>query len=201
MPNSYPDLVVRPSTQNDVARVILWSIDACYRKARDGRVGGSRSAGINETVGDPLSESASEFATRRPAAPLRPFVAWYVGYRESGLEPGQHRGLPSPYLTLILTLDDPLVVAAHPDPRTPPGRYDALLGGLHTVPAIIAHDGRQSGIQLALSPLGARLWRRRRAGRRTCTQTMSWGPLVGPCGRRSSRRFDGMSASRCWIAC
>jgi hypothetical protein len=29
------------------------------------------------------------------------------------------RGLPSPYLTLILTLDEPLVVAAHPDPSTP----------------------------------------------------------------------------------
>ncbi|WP_211349320.1 helix-turn-helix domain-containing protein [Micromonospora pisi] len=98
----------------------------------------------------------SDFVQRRPAAPLRPYVAWYSGYRQVGVEPGTHRGLPSPYLTVIVTLDDPLVVAAHPDPRTPAGRYDTLVGGLHTTPAIITHDGRQSGVQLALSPLGAR---------------------------------------------
>lgn len=91
-----------------------------------------------------------------PAAPLRPFVAGYVGYRDASGVPGRHRGLPSPYLTMILTLDDPLTVAAHPDPRTPPGQYDTLIGGLHTAPAVITHQGRQSGVQLALSPLGAR---------------------------------------------
>ena len=31
-----------------------------------------------------------------------------------------------------------------------------LAGGLHTTPAVITHPGRQSGVQLALSPLGAR---------------------------------------------
>ncbi|GIG90774.1 helix-turn-helix domain-containing protein [Plantactinospora endophytica] len=98
----------------------------------------------------------SEFVGRRAAPALRQYLAGYVGYRESGLPPGRHRGLPSPYLTLIVTLDDPLVVLAHPDPATPPGRYDTLLGGLHTAPALIAHPGRQSGIQLLLHPLGAR---------------------------------------------
>lgn len=99
--------------------------------------------------------STSEFVQWRPAPPLRPFIAWYSGYRQSGIGPGWHRGLPSPYLTMIITLDEPLVVAAHPDPKTPPGRYDTLVGGLHTSPALITHDGRQSGVQLALSPLGA----------------------------------------------
>ena len=70
-----------------------------------------------------------------PAEPLRRYVAWYTGYRQRGLPPATHRGLPSPYLTLIFTLDDPLEVAAHPDPRQPPGRYDALIGGLHLTPA------------------------------------------------------------------
>lgn len=83
-------------------------------------------------------------------------VAWYSGYREAGVPPRRHRGLPSPYLTLIITLDDPLFIAAHPDRRTPPGAYDTLVGGLHTVPALITHDGRQSGVQLGLTPLGAR---------------------------------------------
>lgn len=98
----------------------------------------------------------ARYVRRRPAPPLRPLVAWYSGYRDAGIPPGTHRGLPSPYLTMIVTLDDPLVVAAHPDPRTPARSYDTLVGGLHTAPAIVTHDGRQSGVQLALTPLGAR---------------------------------------------
>src|SRR3954471_17117041 len=101
-------------------------------------------------------EPVSEYERRRPAPALRPYVGAYSGYRDAGVGPARHRGLPSPYLTVIITLDDPLVVAAHPDPRTPPGRYTTLVGGLHTVPAIITHDGYQSGVQLSLSPLGAR---------------------------------------------
>ena len=65
-----------------------------------------------------------------PAPALRPFIAHYSGYRQAGVEPGRHRGLPSPYLTLIFTLDEPLTLAAHPDPGQPPGEYGTLLGGL-----------------------------------------------------------------------
>lgn len=87
---------------------------------------------------------------------LRPFVAAVVGYRHAGLPPGEHLGLPSPFLTMILPLDEPLVMAAHPDPAQAPGIYDGLVGGLHTRPARISHPGRQSGIQLSLTPAGAR---------------------------------------------
>ena len=91
-----------------------------------------------------------------PAEPLRRYVAWYTGYRQRGVPPATHRGLPSPYLTLIFTLDEPLTIEAHPDPGQPPGEYGSLLGGLHSVPALITHAGAQSGIQVALRPLGAR---------------------------------------------
>ncbi|MBG0568275.1 AraC family transcriptional regulator [Actinoplanes aureus] len=97
-----------------------------------------------------------EYAQARPAPALRPYVALYSGYRQHGVTPARHRGLPSPYLTLIFTLDDPLVVAAHPDPRQTPDRYDALIGGLHLGPALITHDGNQSGVQVAVHPLGCR---------------------------------------------
>ena len=105
------------------------------------------------------SESAgpvSESARAAPAAPLRGLIGWYSGYRQDGVPPARHRGLPSPYLTLIITLDDPLTVARHPDPADRPGDYRTLLGGLHTTPALITHPGRQSGVQVQLSPLGAR---------------------------------------------
>jgi AraC-like DNA-binding protein len=92
-----------------------------------------------------------------PAPPLRPFVAWYTGFRQSGVAPAVHRGLPSPYLTMIITLDEPMQLDVHPDPHRPPTSYDTLLGGLHTTPAIISHQGRQSGVQIGLKPLGARV--------------------------------------------
>ncbi len=92
----------------------------------------------------------------RPGPALRPFVAHYAGYRQRGVAPARHRGLPSPYLTLIFTIDDPLVIAAHPDPRQPPDHYDSLVGGLHLAPAIVTHDGSQSGVHIAVHPLGCR---------------------------------------------
>jgi AraC-like DNA-binding protein len=94
--------------------------------------------------------------TWRPHPALRPYVAAVVGYRQEGMAPGLHRGLPSPFLTLIVTVDEPLEIAAQVDPTRPPDRYDALLGGLHTRPALIAHQGRQFGVQISLTPFGAR---------------------------------------------
>ncbi|MEU1509912.1 helix-turn-helix domain-containing protein [Kitasatospora sp. NPDC005748] len=107
---------------------------------------------MTQDLPDPVDESVRA----RPAGALRPYVAWYSGYRQRGLAPAVHRGLPSPYLTFILTLDEPLTVAGHPDPAQPGGDYATLLGGLHTSPALITHDGRQSGVQIAVHPLAAR---------------------------------------------
>jgi AraC-like DNA-binding protein len=97
-----------------------------------------------------------ESAWRVPGAGLRPFVSWCSGFRQAGVGATRHRGLPSPDLTFIITLDDPLVLAVHPDPKRAPASYESLIGGLHTAPALITHDGRQSGIQLGVTPLGAR---------------------------------------------
>jgi hypothetical protein len=51
----------------------------------------------------------SESVHAAPAAPLRGLIAWYAGYRQEGVPPAEHRGLPSPYLTLSRT-----AAAAHP---------------------------------------------------------------------------------------
>ena len=115
------------------------------------RAGGGSAADRETSAG-----AVDEHHRGIPAEPLRPYVAVYTGYRQRGVPPARHRGLPSPYLTLIFTLDEPLTIMAHPDPRQPPGEYGALLGGLHSVPALITHAGAQSGIQVALRPLGAR---------------------------------------------
>ena len=86
---------------------------------------------------------------------LAPYVASCIGYHYEGFPPGSHAGLPSRTMTCILTLDEPLDLATLPGGR-PGGHYDALVGGLHSTPAEIRHDGRQFGLQLGLTPAGAR---------------------------------------------
>jgi AraC-like DNA-binding protein len=131
---------------------------------------------------DMSSDCIDESVRVRPAAALLPFVAHYSGYRQAAVAPATHRGLPSPFMTLIFTLNEPLEVAAHPDPRQAPGQYDTLIGGLHTTPALITHDGFQSGIQLGLSPLGARALLGRPAGELADTD-LDAAELLGPFAR------------------
>lgn len=103
-----------------------------------------------------MAEPVWEAVSARPAGPLRAVVAEHHGYRQRDMPPARHLGLPSPYLTVIVTLDEPLHVTRQPDPAQPPDSYRAMIGGLHTTPAVIEHDGAQSGVQLQLSPLGTR---------------------------------------------
>jgi AraC-like DNA-binding protein len=98
----------------------------------------------------------SESVRGRPAERLRGLVAAYDGYRQRGDEPARHLGLSSPFMTLIVTLDEPVHVIRHVDRARPPARYEALVGGLHASPVVIGHDGAQSGIQLRVSPLASR---------------------------------------------
>ena len=103
-----------------------------------------------------MPEPIREAVAARPVGPLRAVVAEHHAYRDRDVPPARHVGLPSPWITLILTLDEPLRVTRHPDPGQAPAEYRTLVGGLHTSPALIEHDGAQSGIQLQLSPLGTR---------------------------------------------
>jgi AraC-like DNA-binding protein len=112
----------------------------------------------------PPDGTIAEHVRARPHPALARYVEPYVGYRCSGFAPGTHAGLPSRSLTCIVTMDEPLDLAAQPDPRRPPVRLDAMVGGLHAAPATVRHDGRQFGIQLALTPLGARALLGVRAG-------------------------------------
>lgn len=98
----------------------------------------------------------SQGARRLPAPELRPYLRAYEGYRLSGFPAGTHVGMPSPYLTVIITIGDPLEIGTTSHPQQPGGRWDALASGISPVPCTIVHDGNQHGIQLALTPLGAR---------------------------------------------
>ena len=132
----------------------------------------------------------------RPHPALRRYVAAALGYRHEGFPPGEHLGLPSPWLTVVLTLDDPLEMAAHPDPAQSPGRFDALVGGLHTRPARIVHPGRQAGIQLSLTPWGARALLGLPAGE-LASRDVPLTDLLGPAG---AELLDRVRAADGWPA-
>ena len=138
----------------------------------------------------------SQFVPHRPHPALRGLVADAVGYAQEGLAAGTHRGLPSPTLTLVVTLDEPLDVAAHPDPAQAPGRYDALLGGLHTTPALIRHPGSQAGLQLSLPPLAARRLLGVPAGELAALD-VDLADVLGPAG---SELVDRVRAAGSWPA-
>jgi AraC-like DNA-binding protein len=154
-------------------------------------VSGSSAA---ERIGLAAAERIDEHCRRAPAEPLRRYVAWYAGYRQRGVAPATHRGLPSPFLTLIFTLDEPLSMLAHPDPGQPPGDWGTLLGGLHSTPALIVHDGAQSGIQLALRPLGTRALLGLPAGELADIDVPAEAVLGGVCAELRAR----VAAAACW---
>jgi AraC-like DNA-binding protein len=103
-----------------------------------------------------MSGQIAQHVVGVPTPRLRPFVAHYTGYRYEGFEPGMHAGLPSRHLTLVVSFGGPIDVGLLHDPAGPRERFAALIGGLHAAPAAIHHDGNQHGVQLAITPLGAR---------------------------------------------
>jgi AraC-like DNA-binding protein len=103
-------------------------------------------------AGEPIAESVSG----QPHPLLRPYVRAYDGYHHRGFGAGEHMGLPSRHLTFIVQFDDPLELVMDPGGRGGVQRLDALLSGFHTRPAVIRHDGNQHGVQLRITPAGAR---------------------------------------------
>jgi len=102
---------------------------------------------------------------RLTVLPRSPMVASAVtrmiGYRTPPTVGGVHRGLPSPYLTLVFSLSGPLPIEVPFGASRQSGHYAIPVGGLHTRPVLLpqlpgptgAQD--QRGIQLAVHPFAA----------------------------------------------
>ena len=78
-------------------------------------------------------------------------VASAVGYRTRRENARVHRGLPSPWLTFIFSIGDPIELVGER-----PRHFEVIVSGLHTTPAYVREPVRQEGIQLAVHPLAAR---------------------------------------------
>ncbi|HUD79937.1 MAG TPA: helix-turn-helix domain-containing protein [Streptosporangiaceae bacterium] len=87
------------------------------------------------------------------AAQLSPYVAGCADFDMAGWPPVRHRGLPDETLLLVVSCGEPLIVRR---PDHPDLKVAASIAGLRTGPVDIIHDGTQRGVQLELTPRGAR---------------------------------------------
>ncbi len=143
-----------------------------------------------------MAMAVSEAVVARPCGVLGRYVREHQGYRQRAVEPAQHLGMPSPYLTVIFTLDEPLEIARHVDPRESPGVYSSMVGGLHSSPALVVHHGAQSGIQLQLSPLAARPLAGLPAGELACMDVAAQ-DILGPL---ATQVYEQVRAADSWSA-
>lgn len=102
--------------------------------------------------------SAWELAVRAPAEGLRGHVCGdYVGYAESAPGLVQRREFAAPFTVLIFDFGPPLRLRDPDDPRSGSRHAAGFVAGISDRPTLTEHDGRSSGVQVTLTPLGARL--------------------------------------------
>jgi AraC-like DNA-binding protein len=92
----------------------------------------------------------------RPAPALRPYVSSYIGYHLRGFPAGLHLGTPTQAMTAVVSLSEPLDLAVVPGSLPQAGRFASVGSGLTSRSVAISHDGNQHGVQISLTPAGAR---------------------------------------------
>lgn len=85
-------------------------------------------------------------------------------------------------------------LVALPHPAQPSVSFTTLAGGLHAAPALISHDGHQHGIQLRLTPPGARVLLGLPAGE-LAGHVVELGALLGPV---AGELVDRLRSARTW---
>ncbi len=99
-----------------------------------------------------------ELAVRRPALPLQAYIHDICGYSEKSPAPLSRREFPAPQVVVIIEFGTPLRVFA-PGSTQSHARYTGgFVAGLDDRFTLTEHDGAQQGIQLNLTPIGARLF-------------------------------------------
>lgn len=102
---------------------------------------------------DDLSRG-TEFVAAPPR--IAPGVASMVGYRALDVPESIHRGMPSAWLTFIVSLDDGVRAAPTAEALETATPNPLVLGGLHMSAAYVRQHHAQAGVQLAVHPLASR---------------------------------------------
>jgi AraC-like DNA-binding protein len=103
-------------------------------------------------------QSRWDIAIRSPAAPLRSFVRGdYIGYKEWSGALHRRREFPVPFAVMVIELGPPLRLYDGGDTRQVAYHRGGFVGGLCDTFVDCEHDGFQHGVQVNLTPIGARL--------------------------------------------
>jgi AraC-like DNA-binding protein len=103
-----------------------------------------------------IGESRWLMAERTPCAPIRPHVLNIHGYEERSPEPACQRQFPSPFIAVIIEFGAPLRVTMQADGHERDPHPGGFVAGLVDTWADTEHDGCQRGVQVDLTPTGAR---------------------------------------------
>lgn len=101
-------------------------------------------------------ESRWEIAVRAPAPALQRHVRGLVGYEEWSPSPRVQRRFPHPLVVVVIEIGPPLQLLPGGDARRAARHPGGFVAGLGDVFALTEHAGRQCGIQVDLTPTGAR---------------------------------------------
>ncbi|HYI59252.1 MAG TPA: helix-turn-helix domain-containing protein [Microlunatus sp.] len=117
-----------------------------------------------------------------------PGVVSAVGYRTPEPDHPIHRGLPSPWLTVIFSLDEGVESASTLDELASAQPTPIVTAGLHTETSYVLERTGQTGIQLAVHPLAARTLLGRPAAELSATE-YDGAEVVGRTGERTQQRL------------
>jgi AraC-like DNA-binding protein len=133
-----------------------------------------------------------ELAQRAPRPELRPYIHDFCGYAECSPGPMLRPEFTVPYVVVIFEFGPPIRVAAEADPARW-RRYagGGFVAGLGDTPSLTEHDGFQEGMQLNLTPIGARLFFDRPACELS-GQIVSLADLLGAADRALSERLQAL---------
>jgi AraC-like DNA-binding protein len=92
-------------------------------------------------------------AHRAPHGGLVDHVMSYTGYVERSVLPLRRREVANGSVVLIISFGEPIDVQLSSDSE--PGRFTSFVAGLHDGFVVTEHGGRQHGIEVDLTPLGA----------------------------------------------
>ena len=102
------------------------------------------------------ARGAWEAVAYPPAPAVRSYVRRMMGYGERSPVAVRRHELPSGTVPLIIGIDAGIDVHAPGRDDRPPRRLTSFAAGLHETGALTVHDGVWSGVQVDLTPLGAR---------------------------------------------
>ena len=110
-----------------------------------------------ESIQGETAEGRWEMATRPPSNYLRPYVRSLSGYLERATRPQRRPEFPVPHVVVVFEFSRPVCLWALGDHQRASRFPGGFVAGLDERSTLTEHDGFQHGLQVNLTPIGARL--------------------------------------------